>query len=111
MDNMGQYDPERHHRRSIRLRGFDYSKKGMYFVTIGTKNGTEIFGTIVDGVMHLSAQGLIAQDLVSARAIFHSYATYMLNRDEDWEPPTRITRIWPEAIALPESFLERNEGQ
>jgi REP element-mobilizing transposase RayT len=30
------YDPYRHNRRSIRLRGYDYSKPGAYFVTICT---------------------------------------------------------------------------
>jgi REP element-mobilizing transposase RayT len=28
------YNPEKHHRRSIRLKGYDYSKPGAYFVTI-----------------------------------------------------------------------------
>ena len=28
------YDPEKHHRRSIRLKGYDYSQPGMYFVTM-----------------------------------------------------------------------------
>ena len=28
------YDPEKHHRRSIRLKGYDYSRPGAYFVTI-----------------------------------------------------------------------------
>src|ERR1700730_1145321 len=28
------YDPDRHHRRSIRLKGYDYRQPGMYFVTI-----------------------------------------------------------------------------
>src|ERR1051326_9491842 len=32
-ETMG-YDPEKHHRRSIRLRGYDYSQPGAYFVTI-----------------------------------------------------------------------------
>jgi len=31
------YDPQRHHRRSIRLKGYDYSSPGAYFVTICTK--------------------------------------------------------------------------
>jgi REP element-mobilizing transposase RayT len=34
------YDPEKHHRRSIRLKGFDYSQPGPYFVTI-CLNGRE----------------------------------------------------------------------
>ena len=28
------YDPEKHHRHSIRIKGYDYSQPGMYFVTI-----------------------------------------------------------------------------
>jgi REP element-mobilizing transposase RayT len=31
---VGKYDPEKHHRRSIRLKRHDYSGGGMYFVTI-----------------------------------------------------------------------------
>ncbi len=31
-----KYDPEKHHRSSTRLRGYDYSKPGTYFVTICT---------------------------------------------------------------------------
>ena len=30
------YDADRHHRRSIRLKGYDYSQAGAYFVTIVT---------------------------------------------------------------------------
>ncbi|GBE26434.1 hypothetical protein BMS3Bbin03_00347 [bacterium BMS3Bbin03] len=29
-----KYDPDRHHRRSIRLKGYDYSQPGWYFVTV-----------------------------------------------------------------------------
>ena len=32
------YDPDRHHRRSIRLRNYDYSSAGVYFVTILVKD-------------------------------------------------------------------------
>lgn len=31
------YDPQKHHRRSIRLKGYDYSSPGAYFVTICTR--------------------------------------------------------------------------
>ena len=30
------YNPEKHHRRSIRLKGYDYSQHGAYFVTLCT---------------------------------------------------------------------------
>jgi len=33
-----KYDPQKHHRRSIRLKGYDYHNAGAYFVTICTKN-------------------------------------------------------------------------
>jgi REP element-mobilizing transposase RayT len=33
------YDPHKHHRRSIRLKGYDYSQEGMYFVTICVQKG------------------------------------------------------------------------
>ena len=33
-----KYDPTKHHRRSIRLKGYDYHMTGAYFVTICTKN-------------------------------------------------------------------------
>lgn len=33
-----KYDPSKHHRRSIRLKGYDYHNAGAYFVTICTKN-------------------------------------------------------------------------
>ena len=33
------YDPKKHHRRSIRLKGYDYSQEGMYFVTICVQHG------------------------------------------------------------------------
>lgn len=47
-------------RRSTRLRGYDYSEAGAYFVTICCYRQTHYFGQILDGEMHLSAQGTIA---------------------------------------------------
>ena len=35
---MPPYDPDKHHRRSIRLKGYDYSQPGAYFITIATQN-------------------------------------------------------------------------
>jgi len=32
------YNPDKHHRRSIRLKGYDYSQPGAYFITICTRN-------------------------------------------------------------------------
>ena len=52
----------RHHRRSIRLKGYDYSLPGVYFVTICVKGGACRLGKIVDGEMDLSTEGCIVRD-------------------------------------------------
>jgi putative transposase len=53
------YDPEKHHRRSIRLKGYDYSSAGAYFITLCTHHRECIFGEIMDGAMHLNPYGMI----------------------------------------------------
>lgn len=60
MTKASTYDPAIHHRRSIRLRGHDYSGRGVYFVTILTQNRRRLFGTVVNGRMALSEAGRIA---------------------------------------------------
>jgi putative transposase len=32
------YNPQRHHRKSIRLKGYDYAQAGVYFITICCQN-------------------------------------------------------------------------
>jgi putative transposase len=54
------YDPFHHHRRSIRLKGFDYTQPGAYFVTINTHRRLSLFGEITEGVVRLNAFGEIA---------------------------------------------------
>jgi REP element-mobilizing transposase RayT len=54
--------PQRHHRRSIRLRGYDYSRAGAYFVTVCTHNRECLFGEIVDREMVLNDAGKIVAD-------------------------------------------------
>jgi putative transposase len=53
------YNPEKHHRHSIRLRGYDYRQEGAYCVTICTHNRECLFGEIIDEKMALSAYGKI----------------------------------------------------
>ena len=52
-----RFDPEKHRRRSIRLRDYDYGQKGAYFVTVCTHNREIIFGDIVDSQMQLNDAG------------------------------------------------------
>ena len=55
-----KYDPEIHHRRSLRLRGYDYSQAGAYFVTVCTHDKEFLFGKIVERKMRLNESGEIA---------------------------------------------------
>jgi putative transposase len=50
------------HRRSIRLKGYDYRQAGMYFFTICTKDRAYLFGEVVDGEMRLNEKGQIVAD-------------------------------------------------
>jgi putative transposase len=55
------YDPKIHHRRSIRLKGYDYTEAGAYFVTIVTQGRAAVFGEVVDGEMRLNRYGEIVR--------------------------------------------------
>lgn len=55
------YNPQKHHRRSIRLQGYDYSKEGLYFITICCQDRALLFGEIVDGEMILNSYVEIVQ--------------------------------------------------
>lgn len=56
-----KYSPVIHHRKSIRLKDYDYSKEGLYFITICCQNKEHLFGEIVDGQMILNGAGLMIQ--------------------------------------------------
>ena len=56
-----EYDPEKHHRRSTRLGGYDYAQPGAYFVTVCTRGRACLFGHVVNGEMHLNEAGEIAR--------------------------------------------------
>ena len=56
------FNPEIHHRRSIRLQEWDYSSPGAYFVTICTYHRECLFGEVADSEMRLSELGQIVND-------------------------------------------------
>src|SRR5690349_23129173 len=56
-----KFDPDRHHRRSIRLRGYDYRQAGTYFVTICTHHRECTLGAIHNRKVNLSPIGQIAE--------------------------------------------------
>ena len=57
---MNNYNPNIHHRRSIRLQGYDYSQEGLYFITICCENRELRFGKIENDEMILNEFGSIA---------------------------------------------------
>lgn len=56
-----QYNPDKHHRRSIRLKGYDYTTAGAYFITLCTHQRECLFGAIEDGEMQLSLFGEVVR--------------------------------------------------
>ena len=55
------YDPKRHHRRSIRLRNFDYTQAGAYFITVVTRERNCLLGEIAGQEIRLSELGRLVQ--------------------------------------------------
>ena len=60
------YNPQLHHRRSIRLKNHDYASPGGYFVTICTHDREHIFGQIRNREMILNEFGAIATNCWNA---------------------------------------------
>ncbi|MCK6612204.1 MAG: transposase [Bacteroidia bacterium] len=59
-DEMHSERNTNHHRRSIRLKGYDYAQAGLYFITICVQDRVPLFGEIIDGKMALNTFGHIA---------------------------------------------------
>ena len=57
---MSRYDPAIHHRRSIRLQGYDYTRAGAYFITICTHDRACLFGDVTDEQMQWNECGRLA---------------------------------------------------
>lgn len=51
-----------HNRRSIRLKGYDYSMEGLYFITICVKNRATLFGRVINGELELNDIGRKAEE-------------------------------------------------
>ncbi len=58
---MNKYNPHIHNRRSIRLKGYDYSQAGLYFITICCQDSACLFGKIENGEMQLNDAGKMIQ--------------------------------------------------
>ena len=51
------FNPDLHNRRSTRLKAYDYSKAGAYFVTIVTQDRLCLFGDVIEDEMHVNQAG------------------------------------------------------
>jgi len=57
------FNPDIHHRRSIRLRDYDYTSAGAYFVTICTQGKECLFGRIDGEVMVANDAGWLVESV------------------------------------------------
>jgi putative transposase len=57
-----KYNPQIHHRRSIRLKNYDYRQAGAYFITICTLDRECLFGEIRDGQLQLNQYGKLVEE-------------------------------------------------
>lgn len=85
------YDPQRHHRRSIRLPGYDYTQTGGYFITIVTHERASLFGEVVNGAMRLNAWGEIVRAEWLRTAVVRPYV--VVDADEFVVMPNHVHGI------------------
>jgi len=57
-----RFDSQKHHRHSIRLKQYDYTQPGGYFITIVTYQRDCLFGEIVNEEMILNEYGNIVNE-------------------------------------------------
>ncbi|MCK6610508.1 MAG: hypothetical protein L6Q78_05650 [Bacteroidia bacterium] len=62
MNNKTKYNPNIHHRKSIRLKGYDYAQAGLYFITICCQNRACLFGEVVNKEMKLNDAGTMVEN-------------------------------------------------
>ena len=58
-----KFDRFKHHRQSIRLKGYDYAQAGAYFVTICIQGRLSLLGEIAGSGMIVNAAGLMVEEI------------------------------------------------
>ena len=66
---------KKQNRKSIRLKNYDYSNEGYYFVTIVTHKRANLFGSIVDGTVKLNSVGKLVEELWTEIPVHLPYVT------------------------------------
>ena len=88
-DNSEKIKP--YSRKSIRLKGYDYSQPGGYFITICTKETRRLFGRIVAGEMILNRFGTVAHGKL--HKLHNTYPNVEIYDDEFVVMPDHIHAI------------------
>jgi len=101
---MIKYNPNIHHRRSIRLKGYDYSQAGLYFITICCQDRACLFGKIIVGASLVDAQNTVGQPQGIGLTIILNDAGKMI--ETEWlSLPNRFKNIQlHEYIVMPNHF-------
>ena len=73
-----RFDPDKHHRRSIRLRGYDYAQAGAYFITIVAQGRECLLGQVVNDEMQLNDAGRMIWD--EWQALAHRFPAVELDQ-------------------------------
>jgi putative transposase len=76
-----KYNPVKHHRKSICLKGNDYCKTGAYFVNICVNHREMLLGNIIDDLMVLNKYGEMVELI-----IMHNHIHWIiLINDFEWD--------------------------
>lgn len=86
-----KFDPEKHQRRSVRFKGYDYSAAGGYYVTVVTLWRECLFGEVADGEVRLNTFGQIVREEWFKTAALRSYV--QLYEDEFLVMPNHVHGI------------------
>jgi len=66
---------KKQNRKSIRLKNYDYSNAGYYFVTIVTHKRANLFGSVEDGTVELNSGGKLVEELWTEIPLHFPYVT------------------------------------
>lgn len=70
-----KFNPDIHYRKSIRLKNYDYSLAGLYFITICVNNRLPLFGEIIDGEMLFRDAGIMIE--TEWHALSHRFESHL----------------------------------
>ena len=98
------YNPDKHHRHSIRLKGFDYSQAGLYFITICVQGKVCLFGKVGVSNKEGDHEGRPYDGRISSKMIFLNDAGEMVKRE--WlKIPNRFPNVrLHEFVIMPNHF-------